>query len=86
MWLDQQIPSRDKWFRGSDFISDGQTFIGYKAPARFCELAIDYPSLIESRMVGRFREARMKLDNIHDRIKDLPSEYRGIVLSRLINK
>jgi hypothetical protein len=86
MWLDRQIQNRDKWFRGSEFQSDGDTFIGYKAPARFCELAIDYPEIIESRMNGRFRECKIKLDDIGNRSVCLPSSMRNIVLSRLIKK
>ena len=82
MWIDKQIESPDKWFRGSEFIT-GDTFVGYKAPARFCELAIEYPELIESRMNGRFREARIRLDNGYARANQMPIAFRNIMLSRL---
>lgn len=83
MWLDAQIQKPEQWFKGSDFIAR-DVFIGYKAPARFCELAKDYPEIIESRMNGRFREARIIFKDLYEKSQQLPSSLRNLILSRFM--
>ena len=43
-----QAADPTRWFRAHVFAEEkGKNFIGYEAPARFCELRLRYPEMIE---------------------------------------
>lgn len=63
IWLKLQTSNPERWFFPYEFIQHDGVFIGYKAPTRFSELCVDYPGLIESKMDGKYRIGRLRLDN-----------------------
>ena len=50
----------NQWHKISDWMKDGDCFIGYKAGARMSELRRSEPDLIETKKVGRFMYYRLK--------------------------
>lgn len=73
----------DRWFFPYDFISDGEIFIGYKAPTRFSELAIEFPEMIESKMEGKYRIGRFRFENSANFLQSLPFDVRNFVAEEL---
>ena len=71
--------------RGEHFVypyeltQDGDTFVGYKAPTRFCELMDDYPEMIESRKAGKYRVGRFRLEDTAMFLPTLPPRLRRVV-------
>jgi len=64
----------ETWFRASDFQREHYgLFIGYEATARMSELVKQVPFIFETRQNGRFREVKLKIDGIKEKIERLPA-------------
>ena len=69
----------DRFVFPYEVISDGDIFIGYKAPTRFCELCIEHLDLIESKFEGKYRVGRIRRDNIERALLRLPDNLQKVV-------
>lgn len=74
----------EKWFYPYEFIQDEGIFIGYKAPTRFCELCLDFPEMIESKMEGKYRIGRFRFENSINFLPKLPPELKNFVQNELL--
>ena len=85
MWIRQQAGDPSKFFVGSEFIGTPGTesFIGSKAPTRFCELCMEFPDLVETKMLGRFRAGRIRFENSSTFLRTLPPSIAKIVGSEM---
>lgn len=81
-WIKLQARDVGRLFLGSDIMNataGTPDFIGYKAPTRFCELCVEYPDLIETKMIGRFRAGRIRFENSEIFLKTLPKDLLSVV-------
>lgn len=60
------------WFYAPDFMKEnlGELFVGYEASARMTELVKQYPHLFEVRQRGRYREIRLRFEDIDSIFKN----------------
>lgn len=79
VWVGLQSRNLEKFFYPYEFIGEGPTFIGYKAPARFSELCVAYPEMIESRMEGKYRIGRLRFDNAQEFLEKLPENLASLM-------
>ncbi len=84
IWVQGQAKDTERWFYPYDFIQYHELFIGYKAPTRFCEMCLEYTELIETKMDGKYRIGRLRLDNIDAALGTLPYGLRDILTTELI--
>lgn len=71
------------WWYPYDFLNHDGIFIGYKAPTRICELALDYPEMIESKMEGKYKLTRFRYDNTVQFLPKLVPKLRKFVEAEL---
>lgn len=85
-WFTEQCNNPNRFFYPYEFINNAGVFIGYKAPARFSELCVSYPTMVDSHMEGKYRVGRLRIDNTKEFLLDttIPSELKTIVTLGLI--
>lgn len=64
-----------RWWRASDFAHP--SIVGYEAGARFAELR-HYTELFETRDVGKFKERRIRWENMKVWWESTPQGFRAI--------
>lgn len=82
VWIRRQAGDISRFFLGSDFLDQpmgSPDHVGYKAPTRFCELCVEFPDLIETKKIGRFRAGRIRFENSEVFLKTLPKDLLSVV-------
>ncbi len=69
-----------EWFYPPDFMQEGMAhlFVGYEASARLSELAKDYPAMVETRQKGKYKERRIRYEDLNGWWEQLPENLRAI--------
>jgi hypothetical protein len=71
--------SPKEWNRAYDLIGGGNTFIGYEVSARLTNAHQSYPHIIDSRMSGRFKERRLRIEDSAEWLPTLPKELARMI-------
>jgi len=79
--------SRD-WWRAYDFMKNDlpfDLFVGYEASARISELVGSYPELFEWQKNGKYREIKLRFDNVDKVFHSLPNDFKDVLRECKIN-
>lgn len=80
--LNLMVRNKDhEWWLPSDFMKPelGDLFVGYEASARLSELAKEYPEAIETRPMGKYKQRRLRLEDIDNWLPLLPKDLRYVI-------
>lgn len=83
IWITKQVKDLSRFFYPYEVIGEGSIFVGYKAPTRFCELCLEYPQMIETKMDGKYRIGRLRIESIREFIDSIPEEFKEAFKERL---
>lgn len=82
------IKGNQEWWHGEDVLSNGENFVGYKAPARLSELGLDYPEMIETKPSIKGNKQNMyrfRFENTANFLPTLPDDTRQYVKYMLLH-
>lgn len=57
----------------------GSIFLSHRAPARISDLSVKYPSLIETRTLGKQTAYRIRYENIENALDSVPEELHFFI-------